>query len=165
MFPSLFITKQLTENQSIQFNYSKRVRRPRFWEVNPFVDINDPLNISLGNPALRPEFTNSFEFNYFNQFKNGNFLGVIYFKNNVGDITDYSDTISTKLYQQLINAGVSPNAIVNTYINAGYTNRVGSEFTLQKKFFKNLDLTYNINFQYRKTHAVVNGLDLSNQWF
>ena len=165
MFPSVFITKELTENQSIQFNYSKRVRRPRFWEVNPFVDINDPLNISLGNPALRPEFTNSFEFNYFNQLKNGNFLGVIYFKNNVGDITDYSDTISTKLYQQLINAGVSPNAIVNTYINAGYTNRVGSEFTLQKKFFKNLDLTYNINFQYRKTHAVVNGLDLSNQGF
>ena len=165
MFPSFFLTKKLTENQDIQFNYSKRIRRPRFWQVNPFVDINDPLNISQGNPALKPEYTNSFEFNYFNQFKNGSFLGVVYFKNNVGDVTDYSDTISTQLYQQLINAGVSPNAIVNTFINAGYTNRIGSEFTLQKKLFKNLDLTYNIDFQYRKTHAVVNNLNLSNSGF
>ncbi|HEY6978146.1 MAG TPA: outer membrane beta-barrel protein, partial [Chitinophagaceae bacterium] len=45
LFPSFFLTKPLSENQDIQFNYSKRIRRPRFWEVNPFVDINDPLNI------------------------------------------------------------------------------------------------------------------------
>ncbi|WP_170971002.1 outer membrane beta-barrel protein [Ilyomonas limi] len=165
LFPSIFITKKLNENQDIQLNYSRRIRRPRFWEVNPFIDINDPLNIRQGNPALRPEYTNSLEFNYFNQYKSGSFLGVLYFKNNQGDITSYSDTITTDVYKQLINAGVSPNAILNTFINAGYTNRMGAEFTVTKKFFDNLEFTYNLDLQYRQTSAKVNDLDLSNSGF
>ena len=165
LFPSLFLTKELNENQELQFNYSRRIRRPRFWEVNPFVDIDDPLNISQGNPALMPEFTHSFEVNYFNKLKNGSFLGVVYFRNNRGDITEYSDTISAKLYDKLNNAAVSPNAILSTFINAGYTNRLGTEFTLQQKFFKTLDLTYSINLMYRKTSAEVNGISLSNAGF
>ncbi len=165
LFPSIFITRKLDEQQDIQLNYSRRVRRPRFWEVNPFVDINDPLNIRQGNPALRPEYTNSFELNYFNQYKSGSFLAVLYFKNNQGDITGYSDTLTSELYGQLLDAGVSPNAILNTYINAGYTNRMGAEFTLQKKLFKNLDLTYNLDLQYRKTSAQVNKLNLNNEGF
>lgn len=164
-FPSIFLTKKLDDHQDIQLNYSKRIRRPRFWEVNPFIDINDPLNINKGNPGLAPELTNSFEFNYSNQFQSGSFLGVLYFKNNVGDITDYSDTITTDLYNQLINAGVSPNAIINTYINAGYTNRWGAEFTIQKKLFKNFDFVYNIDLQHRKTSARINDLNLSNSGF
>lgn len=167
LFPSFFLTKSLTENTDIQFNYSKRIHRPDFWQVNPFVDINDPLNIEEGNPALHPEYTNSFEFNFFNRFPNngGSFLGVIYFKNNVGDITDYSDTISPALYQKLNNAAISPDAIVNSYINAGYTNRIGTEFTLEKKIADQLDLTYNIDLQYRTTKASVNDIDLSNSGF
>lgn len=167
LFPSVFLTKALSENEDLQFNYSKRIRRPRFWEINPFVDINDPLNIRQGNPALRPEYTNSFELNYFNRFKNtnGSFLAVVYFKNNVGDVTQYSDTISTALYKQLNNAAISPDAILNTYINAGYTNRVGAEFTLQKKVSEQLDFMYNLDLQYRSTHASVNEVDLSSKGF
>ncbi|MBG9377003.1 TonB-dependent receptor [Panacibacter sp. DH6] len=165
LFPSLFLTKELDANQELQFNYSRRIRRPRFWEVNPFVDIDDPLNISQGNPGLMPEFTHSFEVNYFNKMKNGSFLGVVYFRNNIGDVTEYSDTISAELYDKLNNAAVSPNAILSTFINAGYTNRLGTEFTLQQKFFKNLDLTYSINLMYRKTSADVKGINLSNAGF
>lgn len=167
LFPSFFLTQPLSENEDIQFNFSKRIRRPRFWEINPFVDINDPLNIRQGNPALKPEYTNSFELNYFKRFnKNGgSFLAVLYFKNNVGDVTQYSDTISTAFYQQLSNAAISPDAILNTYINAGYTNRMGAEFTAQKKFSKGLDLTYNADIQYRVTKASVNKLDLNNKGF
>lgn len=165
LFPSIFITKHLTESQDIQLNYSKRIRRPRFWEVNPFIDINDPLNIRQGNPGLKPEYTHSLELNYFNQYKSGSFLGVLYFKNNVNDVTSYSDTISAQLYSQLINSGVSPNAILNTFINAGYTNRMGAEFTLQQKFGAGLELTYNLNLQYRETEAKVDDLNLSNHGF
>jgi outer membrane receptor protein involved in Fe transport len=167
LFPSFFITKAVNDNTDVQFNYSKRIRRPRFWEVNPFVDINDPLNIRQGNPALHPEYTNSFELNYFNRFPNngGSFLGVVYFKNNVGDVTQYSDTISPALYQQLNNAAVSPDAILNTFINAGYTNSVGAEFTLNKKLAKQFDITYNIDLQYRTTKANVGKINLDNHGF
>jgi hypothetical protein len=125
------------------------------------------MNIRVGNPALKPEYVNSFELNYFNRFNqnSGSFLAVLYFQNNVGDVTQYSDTITPALYEKLNNAAISPDAIVNTFINAGYTNRLGAEFTLQKKFWKNLDITYNVNLQYRTTKATVNELDLSNSGF
>ena len=163
LFPSLFITKKLNEDNELQLNYSRRVRRPRFWQLNPFIDINDPSNIRQGNPNLKPEYVNSFEFNYSRNYKKGNFLGVLYFRSNPRDITQYSDTITAAQYQQLNNAAVDPNAILNTYINASTTNRYGIELTLQHKPAKNLDVTPTFNLQYRTVNAKVNNLDLSNK--
>lgn len=165
LFPSLFLTKQASEDIELQLNYSRRIRRPSFWQLNPFVDINDPVNLSQGNPQLQPEFTNSFEFNYNQRYNNGNFLGSIYYRNNQGDITRYSDTISAAQYQQLNNAAVDPNAILNTFINAQYTNRLGAEFTLQHKLAKNFDITPSIDLQYRKVKAEVGKLNLNNSGF
>ncbi|MCU0405258.1 MAG: outer membrane beta-barrel protein, partial [Chitinophagaceae bacterium] len=45
LFPSLYLTKDLSENTQLQLNYARRIRRPNFWQLNPFVDISDPLNI------------------------------------------------------------------------------------------------------------------------
>src|SRR5690606_48933 len=128
IFPSIFLSKEVSENDQLQVNYSRRIRRPRFWQINPFIEINDPTNLRQGNPQLRPEFINSFELNYSHNYNKGNFLGVLYFRNNPDDITQYSDTITTAQYQQLQNAAIDPNAILNTFINAGVTNRYGAEF-------------------------------------
>lgn len=165
LFPSLFITRSINDDKEIQFNYSRRIRRPNFWQLNPFVDINDPVNISRGNPFLQPEFTNSFEANYNQQYQKGNFLGVIYYRNNQGDITRYSDTISKAQYLQLNNAAIDSNAILNTFINTNSTNRLGAEFTLQHKFTPNFDITPTIDLQYRKVNANVGDLNLSNEGF
>ncbi len=162
LFPSLFLTKQLNERAEMQLNYSRRIRRPRFNQLNPFIDINDPVNISQGNPQLRPEFTNSFELNYSKQYNGGSMLASAYFRNNQGDITRYSDTITSAQYQQLNNAAVDPNAILNTFVNAQRTNRIGAEFTLQHKFGKNFDITPTINAEYQDVKAEINGLNLSN---
>jgi outer membrane receptor protein involved in Fe transport len=165
-FPSLFLSKQLDEKTEIQLNYSRRIRRPNFWQLNPFIDINDPVNLRQGNPQLRPEFTNSFEFNYNKQYGRGsNFLASVYYRNNQGDITGYSDTITAAQYQRLNNAAIDPNAILNTFINAQSTNRLGAEFTVQQKFGQNFDITPTLEMQYRKVNAKINGLDLSNEGF
>lgn len=164
LFPSVYLTKEVAEGKEVQLNFSRRIRRPNFWQLNPFIDINDPLNISQGNPMLRPEYTNSFEFNYNQQYDKGNFLAVLYFRNNDDDITRYSDTITEKQYQQLNNAAIDPNAILNTFINAQYTNRMGAEFTLNHRF-GNFELIPNINLQYRNVKAVIGDLDLSNRGF
>jgi outer membrane receptor protein involved in Fe transport len=166
LFPSLYLSKKINDNDELQLNYSRRIRRPGFWQLNPFIDINDPLNIQQGNPQLKPEYSNSFEFNYSKSFKNNsNFLASIYYRNTTGDITRYSDTLTPKQYDQLQNAGVDPNAILNTYINARSTNRAGLELTLQQKFGDNFDITPNINVGYRKVNADQNSLDLSNEGF
>jgi outer membrane receptor protein involved in Fe transport len=149
----------------LQLNYSRRIRRPNFWQLNPFIDINDPVNLRQGNPALQPEFTNSFEFNYSQDYAKGNFLGVMYYRNNMRDITRYSDTISAALYAQLNNAAIDPNAILNTFINARSTNSLGMELTLQHKFSPNFDITPTVDMEYQKVNADVGGLSLSNSGF
>ncbi len=164
LFPSLYLSKKLNEDDEIQLNYSRRVRRPNFWQLNPFIDINDPLNIQQGNPRLKPEFTNSMEFNYSHTFKNkSNFLGVLYYRNTQQDITRFSDTLTAEQYQQLNNAAVDPNAILNTYINAQSTNRFGIELTLQQKFSKNFDITPSMNINYRNVKAGAAQQNLSNE--
>ena len=165
LFPSTFFSKQLTETDQLQINYTRRIRRPRFWQLNPFIDINDPTNLRQGNPQLRPEFINSFELNYNRDYKTGNFLASLYYRNNPDDITQYSDTISAAQYVQLDNAAVDPNAILNTYINASTTNRYGAEFTVQQKFGTDFEITPSVDLQYRTVKARVKDLDLSNQGF
>jgi hypothetical protein len=161
LFPSFFLTKTLSEKAEMQLNYS-RIRRPGFGQLNPFIDITDPVNINQGNPQLRPEFTNSLELNYSKQYNSGSMLASVYYRNNQGDITRYSDTITLVQYQQLNNAAVDPNAILNTFVNAQYTNRLGAEFTLQHKIGKNFDITPTINAEYQNVKAKINALDLSN---
>lgn len=165
LFPSIFITKTLNESEDIQVNYTRRIRRPNFWQLNPFVDINDPLNLRQGNPGLKPEFTNSFEFNYNKSYSSGSFLGVVYFRNTQGEMTQFSDTITAQQYEQLNNAAVDPNAILNTFINANTENEWGSELTLQQKIGKNFDFTPTINLQYTKVNAKLDKVDLSNEGF
>lgn len=161
-FPSLFLTQKVGEKDQVQFNFSRRIRRPDFWQLNPFIDINDPVNLRQGNPQLRPEFINSFELNYSHDYNKGNFLATVYWRNNPDDITQYSDTISAAQYALLQNAGVDPNAILNTFINANTTNRYGAEFTLQHKISPNFDITPTFNLQYRTTSADINNFNLSN---
>lgn len=166
LFPSLYLSKKLNESEEVQLNYSRRIRRPNFWQLNPFIDINDPLNIQQGNPELKPEFTNSLEFNYSKTFKNNsNFLGVIYYRNTLGDITRYSDSITAAQYQKLQNAAVDPNAILNTFINSKSVNRIGVELTLQQKFGKNFDITPSVNLGYTKVNANIETINLSNEGF
>ncbi len=165
LFPSVFLTKVINEKTQLQFNYSRRINRPDFWQINPSIDISDPANLRQGNINLRPEFINSFEVNYSKTYNTGNFLGVFYFRNNPDDLTEYSDTITAAQLAQLQNAAIAPNAILNTFINASTTNRYGAEFTLQQKGGANFTVTPTINLQYRTVKAKINGQDLSNQGF
>ncbi len=165
LFPSFFVTQKISDSAELQFNFSRRINRPRFWQLNPFIDINDPVNLRQGNPQLQPEFVNSFELNYSKNYPKGNFLGVLYFRSNPRDITQYSDTITAAQYQLLNNAAVDPNAILNTFINANTTMRYGAEFTLQHKAGKNFDITPTFNLQYRTVNAKVKTLNLSNKGF
>ena len=163
LFPSLYLSKALNDETDLQLNFSRRINRPNFWHLNPYVDINDPLNISMGNPDIRPEYLNSVELNYNKRFTGGSFMGSVYFRNMQDDITRYSDTLTDEQYKQLNNAGVDPNAIVNTFINAQFTNRMGAEFTLQQKVGKGLEFIPSVNIQYRKLKAEVGDLKLNNE--
>ncbi|NNC83474.1 MAG: TonB-dependent receptor, partial [Flavobacteriales bacterium] len=60
-FPSFHSSYKFTDNLSFQVGYSRRIRRPRLWDLNPFFNITNNFNIWTGNPNLQPEFTDSYE--------------------------------------------------------------------------------------------------------
>ncbi len=62
LFPSAHATHKITEFISLQAGYSRRIDRPRLWDLNPFFNITNNYNIRTGNPDLQAEYTNSFEF-------------------------------------------------------------------------------------------------------
>ncbi|WMI64391.1 TonB-dependent receptor [Aestuariibaculum sp. YM273] len=61
LFPSLHSSYKISEVVSLQAGYSKRIFRPRLWDLNPFFNIRNSFSIRQGNPNLMPEFTNSYE--------------------------------------------------------------------------------------------------------
>lgn len=61
LFPSAHTSYKFTQYFSLQAGYSKRIYRPRLWDLNPFFNIRDNFNIRTGNPNLLPEFTDSYE--------------------------------------------------------------------------------------------------------
>ncbi len=63
-FPSVHIVLPLQNKKDLFVSYSRRISRPGMGNLNPFVEFTDPFNLRYGNPALRPEYTNSFEVGY-----------------------------------------------------------------------------------------------------
>ncbi|MEO1625363.1 MAG: TonB-dependent receptor, partial [Bacteroidota bacterium] len=61
LFPSAHASYKLSELFSLQAGYSRRIYRPRLWDLNPFFNIRNNFSIRVGNPELLPEFTDSYE--------------------------------------------------------------------------------------------------------
>ncbi len=138
LFPSIFLSQKFKNKQELQLSITRRINRPNFFQLIPFVDFTDPLNITKGNPGLVPEFTSSFEMSYSKTYaKNNMILASLYFKNTTDLITRYLD--------QQINPFTGTEAIINSYINANSSQSYGSELTSQLYPAKWLDFTTNVN--------------------
>lgn len=61
LFPSLHTSYKLSDRVSVQAGYSRRIYRPRLWDLNPFFNIRNNFSVRTGNPNLLPEFTDSYE--------------------------------------------------------------------------------------------------------
>ena len=138
LFPSIFLSQKLKNDQELQFNFSRRINRPSFFQLFPFVDYSDSLNLSRGNPALRPEFTYSVEMSYMKTYKGNNtFMVSGYLK--------YTDDLITR-YQVAELHPVSGNpVVVNTFINANSSYVTGLEFINRHAVAKWWDLNTNLN--------------------
>ncbi|MBK0404652.1 TonB-dependent receptor [Adhaeribacter sp. BT258] len=60
LFPSVFLQQKFTENYQISYSYSRRIQRPNYGNLNPFVTYRDPYTYFTGNPYLRPQYTHAF---------------------------------------------------------------------------------------------------------
>jgi outer membrane receptor protein involved in Fe transport len=139
-FPSMFLTKKLKNNQEMQLNYTRRINRPNFFQLFPFTDFSDSLNLSRGNPALTPEFTNSLELSYQKTFTgNNSLLASVYYKNT-------NDLITRFQVKESSPAKATDTVLINTYINANRSYVGGLELTSRNTLAKWWEISTNVNF-------------------
>ena len=90
-YPSLSFTLGAPQFFQMQASYSKRVRRPRSRQLNPFISRQDERNYRSGNPFLNPEYTDSYEIN-FSRFSRGLSLSFgTYYRNTTDQITRHKE--------------------------------------------------------------------------
>jgi len=138
LFPSINLTRQIDKTQDLQFSIARKIQRPNFFQILPFLDYSDSLNISRGNPALKPEFTNSIEMNYQKTLKKGNSILVsAYYK--------ITNDLITRSQVKEASAIAGKDVLINTFINANNSKSYGAEFTAKNPVTKWLELTSNLN--------------------
>jgi predicted secreted protein len=150
LFPAIYFSKKLKKNQELQLNVSRKIQRPNFFQLMPFVMFADNQNRRIGNPQLKPEFRNISEINYNKIFSKGSYLGSGYFR--------YEEQPITEIAYFSPNPGES-TVLINTTINGKNSFRYGIENTVKLTFFKNLDVTLNANAFY----IYIKGLVVENQ--
>jgi outer membrane receptor protein involved in Fe transport len=139
LFPSLFLNQKLNNDKEMQLNYTRKINRPNFFQLYPYTDYSDSLNISRGNPNLKPEFTNSLELTFQKTFKNkDNFIASAYYKN--------TNNLIARSQVKETNASSGKDQLVNTYINANSGYVTGLELISKNKLAKWWDMTSNFNF-------------------
>ncbi len=158
LFPSLFLGEKLGGGQELQLSYTRRVNRPNFFQLVPYTDSSNKLNITRGNPNLVPEFTQSLELSYIKTFPgNSTFMGSVYYK--------HTDHLITGYIEADTDAATGSTTLINTYINAESSNTVGAEATGQVTITKWWDLSSNINLYHSAINVgVADGVDQQALW-
>ena len=106
LYPTLHLSYEINKDQSVQLSYSRRVRRPRMWDINPYIDVREGREMSFGNPGLAPEFTNAFECSYNLGVGKSNIFVSAYYRQTDSMMTRYGfvwDAASVAYYSPWMN--------------------------------------------------------------
>ena len=101
LYPTLHLSYEINQNNSMQLSYSRRVRRPHMWDLNPYLDVREGQQMSFGNPNLDPEFTNAFELSYNLGINKWNIYTCAYYRQTNNMMTRYGfvwDSLSRDHY-------------------------------------------------------------------
>lgn len=167
-FPSVQVNYLLPDNShTIGFNYTRRINRPGFFALNPFISYEDPLNLETGNPALRPEIANLYELSYHKEIDK---LGI--------DLTFYRRKTRDAIQDNII--AIDNDQTLSSSINLGEQTNQGVEGQIEYRLNKAIkttaslvlsqvqfaDATYEINFDKQTTWSarLKQQFQLPNNW-
>lgn len=94
LFPSVFVTKDINEDNKVQFSYSRRINRPRSRFLDPFIDLSNKYDIDYGNPQLEPEFINSLELGYLTYIGRSSLNISTFYRHTTNQIQRFRDVIT-----------------------------------------------------------------------
>ena len=134
VYPSIFLTQKFEGDNQLQLSYSRRVNRPRGWQVNPFPDVDDRYNIRIGNPNLKPEDIHSFELSYAKFWPVVTFTSSVYYRR----VNDVVQSLREN----------NPDVIggtISRFYNIAKNQAVGLELISRADLTKKWNVTSNLN--------------------
>ncbi len=152
-FPSVHSSYKISKPFSLQAGYSRRIFRPRLWDLNPFFNIRNNFNIRQGNPNLQPEFTDSYEL-----------TGIFIFEKLSLNASIFH-LYTTEVVERV--SIVEDNVNITSPMNIGTRNSTGAELNIKYNAAKWLTLTGDANYNYfvRNGEFESQNFDFSgNQW-
>jgi outer membrane receptor protein involved in Fe transport len=149
LVPSLVFSHKLSESASVKLSYTRRIERPDYGSLNPFLNISDPHNISTGNPNLKPERGDNFELGFNKSFEKGANINIAaFYRKNTDDIqrfTTYYDTLR-------INGATYANVSLSQRYNLGSEIREGINIYASLPVTKSFSLRTNMIFSNRTSN-------------
>lgn len=149
-FPSASISQKLSLSQELQLTYSRRINRPDSRTLNPFPDVSDPLNIRIGNPDLKPEYTNSFELSYINYFKFATVTPSVFYRKTDDEISRYRIVTDS-------------NISITTFENLNSSKSYGLDFIVNSQILKWWNVNGNLSFFRSEVNASNISANLVNE--
>ena len=144
LFPTSHLSYKLSETNSLQLSYARRIRRPGFWHLMPFLNYSDSRNFFSGNPNLDPEYTDSYEFGFLNFQRSGSIFVSAFYRhsnNNIQRVT----LVDSKGFTRFMP------------VNAGTEDAYGLEVTGSKRVKNKFMVNGNINLYYFNSVGFVDG--------
>lgn len=146
--PSVYLLKKLNEKTNLKCSYSKRIQRPDYEALNPFVFTVDPKNLTTGNPYLKPEMAHRFEFSYNRDLgKIGSLMITSFYRINYDDIQPFVTYYPT----YTIGDSVYSNVALTNKVNIGQEKNMGLDLFEDLRFSSKLNFRSNISLFYRNT--------------
>jgi outer membrane receptor protein involved in Fe transport len=151
-FPNARLTYKINDRNNLSAFYNRRVDRPDEVDIRIFPKYDDAEIIKVGNPALQPQFTNSFELGYKNGWNKGYFYGAAYHRISDGKITRIATTVD------------ATNLIYNISQNAGKSYNSGIEVVVNQELSDKINLNLNLNGYHNQIDAftVINHYPIVN---
>ena len=146
LFPTSYITYQANDNHQFSFSYGRRIDRPNYQSLNPFVFFIDNYTYQVGNPFLQPQITNNFEITHL-------------FKGFLNTTLNYSRTnnIFAESFTQKDFATIVSQSNIGVRTNMGVA--INAQLEAKKIFSTNIY----VNYSYNSYQGTVNGDPLNNQ--
>lgn len=154
--PSIFLSKKISDNDVLKISYSKRIERPDYGDLNPFINTSDPKNITAGNPYLLPELGQRIELSYSKDMnKLGSFMITAFYRHNSHDIQPY-----VRYYPSLqVGDSIYHNASVSSRENIGTENNTGINLFSDLHVGSKLGIRTNIFMFHRE---IINEIDVGS---
>jgi outer membrane receptor protein involved in Fe transport len=144
-FPTAHASYHLGEKDQFMASYSRRIRRPRGWYLEPFITWTDAYNVRRGNPGLQPEYIDSYELGYQRDFNDKHSLSTeLYYRVSENEI-------------ERVRSMWKDNIMLTTYANVGHEYRLGSEIMFNTAFFSWWEADLIGNFYDYRVKGEING--------